>query len=388
MILREVSGAVTQALARQPAVVLLGPRQVGKSTLARALCDQMSGVFLDMELAEDRAVLQEGLATLRRHQDRLVVIDEVQRAPDLFALLRSAIDEGRRAALRTNRFLLLGSANLELMRQSGESLAGRATYIELPPFQANEVAQDASQALWVRGGFAESFLATSDADSFAWRRDFIQTYLERDIPAFGFRIPSETLRRFWAMLAFSQGALFNASRLASALEISAQSVTRYSDLLVDLLLVRRLQPLLGNVQKRLTKSPKLYLRDSGLLHALTGLSSIDTLLAHPLVGASWEGHVIEQCMNAVPQDWVAGFYRTSAGAEIDLVFERPGQHRWAIEIKRSITAKPSRGFHEARKDLKPERSFVVHSDQRCFPLPEGVESVSLQSLLAELRQAR
>ena len=266
------------------------------------------------------------------------------------------------------------------MRQSGESLAGRISYIDMTPLTAQELPPDALETLWIRGGFPDSFLAGDDRASLDWRKDLLRTYLERDVPMFGSRVPAETLRRFWTMLAHNQGALLNASRLAAGLEVSSQTVSRYTDLLVDLLLVRRLQPYHVNVGKRLVKSPKVYIRDSGLVHALLNLADRNALLGHPVVGTSWEGFVIENLINAAPARTVPGFYRTSGGAEIDLLLELPGGERWAIEVKRSRAAKPARGFYEACEDLKPAKRFVVHAGLERYPISAEVEAIGLREL--------
>jgi predicted AAA+ superfamily ATPase len=269
------------------------------------------------------------------------------------------------------------------MRQS-ETLAGRIAYVEMGPFDVLEITRAGkdSDALWLRGGFPESYLARDDRESLAWRKDFVRSYLERDVPMFGPRVPAETLERLWTMLAHGQGTLMNASRLAAALMISAQTATRYIDLLVDLLLVRRLRPFHDNLGKRLVKSPKLYVRDSGLVHGLLNILDHNALAGHPVVGASWEGFVIENLLSAAPARTNASFYRTSAGAEIDLVLEFAGGRQWAVEIKRGLAPKLEKGFHIAREDLKPERSFVVYSGKDRYPVTEGVEAISLGELAA------
>lgn len=386
MLKRKTFEVVQQALTRQASVALIGPRQVGKTTLALEIGQRHHAIYLDLESPEDRNKLANPAAFLSAFEDRLVIMDEIHRVPDLFLTLRGLIDQGRARGKRVGRFLLLGSASLDLLRQSGESLAGRISYIDMTPLTVQEVAGDEVQALWVRGGFPDSFLATSDRLSMEWRKDLLRTYLERDVPMFGSRIPAETLRRFWTMLAHNQGALHNASRLAAGLEVSSQAVSRYTDLLVDLLLVRRLQPYLTNVGKRLVKSPKVYIRDSGLLHALLNITAFDALLGHPVVGASWEGFAIENLINAAPPLTVPGFYRTSGGAEIDLVLELPGGERWAIEVKRSRAAKPGRGFYEACEDLKPAKRFVVHggldsgNGPSRYPISTDVEAIGLVEL--------
>ncbi len=384
MIARSVLGVLQRALARQPAAAILGPRQVGKTTLARQFAQSINGLYLDLENFRDREKLTDPQLFLSAHEDRLVVFDEIQRTPHLFESLRGIIDEGRAKGLTTGRFLLLGSASLELLQQSGETLAGRIAFLEMTPLHALEVQGDKSESLWTRGGFPESYLSNSDEMSFEWRVDLIRTYLERDVPQFGPRIPAETLRRFWTMLAHNQGGLHNASKVAAGLEISPQTAGRYTDLLVDLLLVRRLQPYHVNVGKRLVKSPKVYIRDSGLLHALLNILDRDALLGHPVVGGSWEGYVIENLLAAAPTRSVPGFYRTSGGAEVDLVLELPGGERWAIEIKRGQSSKPSRGFYEACADLKPARKFVVYTGVDRFALGADVEAIGLRELMAIL----
>ncbi len=380
MLVRKTQEKVIQALSRQASVALIGPRQVGKTTLALEVGKQQNALYLDLESIEERDKLSNPAPFLSAYEDRLVILDEIHRVPELFLTLRGLIDQGRRRGQRTGRFLLLGSASMDLMQQSGESLAGRISYIDMTPLSVLEVPGDALEALWVRGGFPDSFLAADDAHSLDWRKDLLRTYLERDVPMFGSRIPAETLRRFWTMLAHNQGALHNASRLAAGLEVSSQTISRYTDLLVDLLLVRRLQPYHTNTGKRLVKSPKIYIRDSGLLHALLNIPDRDSLLGHPVVGTSWEGFVIENLINAAPAFTVPGFYRTSGGAEIDLLLELPGGERWAIEVKRSRAAKPARGFYEACEDLKPARRFVVHGGAERFPVSSDVEAVGVREM--------
>jgi hypothetical protein len=376
-------------LERQAAVALLGPRQVGKTTLAMDISSQVPSVYLDLESTSDRQKLTDAESYLSAHDDKLVVLDEIHRMPEVFQTLRGLIDRGRREGRRTGRFLVLGSASIDLLRQSGESLAGRIAYVELGPIRLAEIAPSFASLrdLWVRGGFPDSLLAADDAASLAWRRDFIRTYLERDIPQLGPRIPAETLGRFWTMLAHTHGGLLNASNLARNVSVSAQSVGRYVDLLVDLLLVRRLMPHHANLGKRLVKSPKLYLRDTGLLHALLGIQTYDDLLGHPIVGTSWEGLVIENLIDAAPPSTTASFYRTAAGAEIDLLLGLPSGDLWAVEIKSGRTPKPGRGFHHARADLKPARSFVVYAGEERFSLGEGVEAISPLGLATLLRSA-
>jgi predicted AAA+ superfamily ATPase len=384
MIQRNVRHEVEQALARQAAVALIGPRQVGKTTLAHAVAAGRPSVYLDLENPTDRAKLAEPELFLGRHEDRLVILDEIHRVPELFSALRGIIDKGRREGRRTGRFLMLGSAAIELMRQS-ETLAGRIAYVDMGPLSMLETGPETRDTLWLRGGFPDSYLAADDAESLALRRDFIRTYLERDVPMFGPRIPAETLERLWTMLAHCQGSLLNASKLASGIGVSAPTVGSYLGLLVDLLLLRRLPPFHRNVGKRLVKSPKTYVRDSGLLHALLGIGDFDSLLGHPVIGASWEGFVIDNLIAAAPAGTKAGFYRTAAGAEIDLVLELGAKHGvWAVEIKRSATPGLQKGNHHALADIAPRRSFYVHGGTDRFPMTAHTEAISLHELAAEL----
>jgi predicted AAA+ superfamily ATPase len=282
---------------------------------------------------------------------------------------------------------LLGSASIDLLKQSGESLAGRISYLELTPFDALEVQPGEIDRLWLRGGFPPGFLSSTDALSLKWRQDFIRTYLERDIPLLGPRIPAETLRRFWTMLAHNQACLLNAATLARSLGVDGKTVASYLDLLVDLLLVRRLPAWHRNVGKRLVKSPKVYVRDSGIAHALLGLRTKDELLGHPVAGQSWEGFAIETLLANAPQGMEANFYRTSAGAEIDLVLTLPRGNLWAVEIKRSSAPKLERGFHLACDDLKPKKRFVVYPGTERFPLDAHTDAIGLAALGRALREA-
>lgn len=386
MINRFLQKTLEETLLRQPAVVLLGPRQVGKTTLARQIRTEKLSVYLDLESSEDLQKLSDPLLYLRSHTSHLVILDEIQRLPDLFLSLRGIIDERRSSGNNSGCFLLLGSASLDLLKQTSESLAGRISQIELTPFTALEIRRYDKELmrLWLKGGFPNSFLQENDLFSFEWRRDFIKTYLERDIPQLGPRIPSETLRRFWTMLAHVQGGIVNASQLANSLGVSTQSITRYIDLLVDLLLVRRLPPYHKNIGKRLIKSPKIYIRDSGLLHALLGIKDSEALQSHPIVGSSFETFVIENCLNCMPKYSQAYFYRTSAGVEVDLVLEIPNQKLWIVEIKRSLVPKLGKGFYSAKADLKPDKSFVIYGGIERYKLAEGVEAISLNDFLQEL----
>lgn len=318
------------------------------------------------------------------HTDELVVLDEIHRAPGLFETLRGVIDAGRREGKGMGRFLLLGSAGIDLLAQSGETLAGRIAFVELSPLDLTEIGLERLDDLWVRGGFPNSILARSGGASMRWRKNFIRTYLERDIPELGPRIPAETLERLWTMLAHLQGGILNAAQLARNLEVTGATIGRYIDLLVDLLLVRRLPPRVANVGKRLVRSPKVYVRDSGLLHALLGLGDKEALLGHPVVGASWEGMVIENLLSVLGDRALPSFYRTSNGAEIDLVLDWPDGRVWTIEIKRSSAPKIERGMRSALEDLQPERAFVVYAGEERFRLAEDVEAIGLAELLSDV----
>jgi len=383
MIERRIKQQVVEALDRQAAVALIGPRQVGKTTLAQEIGRKREALYLDLEDSGDREKLSNAKLFLEQYEDRLVVLDEIHRVPELFQTLRGVIDRGRTRGKGTGRFLILGSASIDLLRQSGESLAGRISYIDMQPFDVTEIGAEegALNRLWIQGGFPDSFLAKDEEYSLKLRKDFIRTYLERDVAQFGPRIPAETLERLWTMLAHSQGTMLNASRLASGLSLSAPTITKYIDLLVDLLLVRRLRPLHANVGKRLVKSPKVYVRDSGLLHALLGIGDYNALAGHPVVGASWEGFVIENLIATTPERTIASYYRTAAGAEVDLVLEFPGlTEKWAIEIKRGLSAKPKKGFYHAIEDIEPDKTFIVYAGDERYPVTEGVEAIGVSDM--------
>lgn len=386
MIPRHARPQIEAALGRQAAVAVIGPRQVGKTTVALDIAETRPAIYLDLEARADRDRLSDPVHYFEQHQDKLIILDEIHRMPELFECLRGVIDTGRRQGLRTGRFLILGSAGIELLRQS-ETLAGRIEYVSLGPLSIAEIGhRDDVQRLWLRGGFPDSFLAASDTDSFALRLSFIRTYLERDVPLFGPRIPAETLERLWTMLAHSQGTLLNASRLAKGLGISSPTVSSYVGLLVDLLLVRKLAPYHVNNGKRLVKSPKTYVRDSGLVHALLGIETYDALLGHPIVGESWEGFVIESLLAVAPARTRASFYRTTTGAEIDLLLEMGGARgTWAVEIKRSSAPKPEKGFHAALDDLQPSKAFLVSSGVERYSKGGGVEVIGVAELVEALR---
>jgi len=387
MFSRRLLPLLADELAHNPAVALLGPRQVGKTTLAMELARGMPVVYLDLESERDRAKLSEPELYLSGLHDKLVVLDEVHRVPSLFPVLRGQIDQARREGRRHGLYLLLGSASLDLLSQSGETLAGRIAYLELAPLMLSEAGPALQDSLWLRGGFPDSFSASSDARSLQWRRNFIRTYLERDVPQFGPRIAAETLRRFWTMLAHQQGGMLNVAQLARNLGVDAKTAQGYIDLLCDLLLVRRLQPWHANVGKRLVKSPKVYVRDSGLVHALLDIPSVDTLLSHPVVGASWEGFVLENLLAAAPLGTLPYFYRTSGGAEVDVLLALPHGELWAVEVKRSLSPKVERGFHAACADVLPVRKRVVYPGQEAYPLGHDIMAMPLAQLCDEIAAA-
>ena len=387
MLTRQLTPRLQDALAHTPAVALLGPRQVGKTTLALEVGRGFDALYLDLESEQDRARLAQPELYLADHQDKLVILDEVHRAPGLFPVLRGLIDRARRAGRTAGQYLLLGSASIDLLRQSGESLAGRIAYLELAPFSVLETSSLPADELWVRGGFPDSLLAPDAARSLRWRQDFIRTYLERDIPQFGPRIAAETLRRFWGMLAHHQGGLLNTAQFARNLGVDAKTAASYLDLLVDLLIVRRLPAWHANLGKRLVKSPKVYVRDSGLAHALLAIPDKETLLAHPVIGQSWECFAIENLLVSAADKAQGYFYRTSGGAEIDLLLAWPDGSLWAVEIKRSLSPKLERGFHAACDDLAPARKFVVYPGQERYRIAADIEAIPLAELATELSSA-
>lgn len=379
---------ISQLVDDFPAVAILGPRQVGKTTLALEIADSRDALYLDLEAEEDRVKLTEPALFLREHHDKLVILDEIHKVPEIFQALRGVIDDRRRKGQKSGQFIILGSAAIDLLRQSSETLAGRIAYTELYPLNILEVIDgddilDIQSRLWLRGGFPDSYLSRNDMVSITWRRDFIRTYLQRDIPQFGPRIAEETLRRFWTMLAHLHGGLLNAANLSRSLGVDNKTISNYLDLMVDLLLIRRLEPWHANTKKRLVKSPKVYVRDSGLLHTLLQIENRDALLGNPKLGDSWEGFVIENIFSVAPSGAQSWFYRTSAGAEIDLVLKF-GDQCWAIEIKHTGAPKVSKGFYIACEDIQPTAKFVIHAGQDSFPIGEGIEATALNVFLKKL----
>jgi predicted AAA+ superfamily ATPase len=384
---------VREALSESSAVILIGPRQVGKTTLARAIASEMSGqdaeaLVLDLERFDDLRKLDDARAFLELRIGKLTVIDEVHRSPRLFEELRGLIDEARRQGQRAGQFLLLGSASLDLIQQTSESLAGRVRYLEQVPISPSEtdLAGIDRHRLWLRGGFPESLLARNDVASLIWRGDFIRSYLERDIPMFAPRLPAALIGRLWRMLAAGQGNILNSARLAAGLGISGATVERYIDLLCDLLLVRRLLPWSTNIGKRLVKSPKIYVRDSGITHALLEIGTYDQLIGNPIVGPSFEGHVIEALIGAAGDHARPYFFRTSNGAEIDLLFEKAGSPHIAVEVKLTSAPAVPRGFHQACDDLAIGHRILVHGGTGgSWPMPNGVHACSLIQAIESIK---
>ncbi len=366
---------IKRALLRSPAVAILGPRQCGKSTTAKFLLEKLDSVYLDLQNRVDRNKLTEPELFFERYRDKIICLDEIQLLPEFFAVLRSEIDKDR----RPGRFLILGSASRDLLQQSTESLAGRLAYIDITPFLLKEAAGKKSwDDIWLRGGFPESVLASDDLNSFEWRLDFIRTFMERDIPRLGFNIPTPVIERLWVLLAHYHGQTVNYHKLAAAVDISIPTLKKYLAILEQTYMIRLLPPAETNLKKRLVKSPKVYLRDSGILHALLDIEEYDNLLANPVAGSSWEGFVIENITTEYDR-WQPSFIRTSNGAEVDLVLERAGK-RHLLECKLSKAPKPSRGFYELVNDIRPERAWIVAPVDEPYEIKKGITVSPPQSI--------
>jgi uncharacterized protein len=374
---RNTAQKLSKALFQAPAVVLLGPRQTGKTTLALEAAEKHNGVYLDLQSPRDRAKLNEPELFFEDHFGRLVILDEIHHVPGLFPILRGMIDRQRRQGFKVGQYLLLGSASLDVLKQSGETLAGRVRYLELSPLNVTEVTDIDANTVWLRGGFPESLQAATNADSLQWREDFIRTYLERDIPQFAPRVSPQILQAFWTMLAHHQATLLNVAQLARNLGVDTKTANSYINILCDLLLVRQLQPWHSNLGKRLVKTPKTYIRDTGLMHSLLSIETNDALAGHPTVGASWEAFCIETISQQLASNVQTYFYRTSAGAEIDLLIQSPSGNLWAVEMKRSATPKVERGFHHACADLNPTRKFVVYPGIDTYRMSDDITAISL-----------
>jgi predicted AAA+ superfamily ATPase len=386
MIPRWITNEIKKKIAQVPAVALLGARQVGKTTLAKTIAKGLDSVYLDLEAPEDLLKLSDPAAFLRAHNDKLVILDEIQRAPDLFPVLRGLIDKNREQGRRSGQFFFLGSASMDLMRQTSESLAGRISYLYMGGLNVIETGNESKTIhnLWVRGGFPESYLAADDAMAMDWLEDLIRTYLERDLPQLGFRVPAIRMRRLWTMLAHLQGEPVNYSKLGANLEIDGKTVSRYIDMLSDLLLVRRLEPWHANVKKRLIKAPRYYIRDSGILHRLLGIDHYDALLSNPVLGKSWEGFVVENIHSVLPRRAETYFYRTAAGAKIDLVIRMPSSEIWAVEIKYGTAPKLGRHYNAICDDAGATRKYIIYGGDDEFPVKSDVTVISLPRFVQKL----
>lgn len=391
MIKRQLFDSILHHLSTFPAVAILGCRQIGKTTLAHQIQNTINkpSLYLDLELPDDRAKFSDPQLMLELHSDKLLILDEIQRVPELFAVMRGIIDRRRRSGEKAGHYLILGSASPDLLKQSSESLAGRIAYLELNPFSLEEIEQASSQdylnRLWIRGGFPDSFLSPTDEDSFTWRKQFIRTYLERDLPQLGKQFPADRIYRLWTMLAYDQGSTLNASRLATSLEMSVSSVRDYMEVMSGLFLLRFLRPWSGNSKKRLIKAPKVYVRDSGIVHALANLKTFDELTGHSLCGFSWEGFVIEQILQTLPYGINASFYRSSDGNEIDLVLEMPNNAIIAIEIKRTSTPTISKGFHFACAEIGSTMRYYIIPKGDAYPLDAQTTAIGVIEFLRFLK---
>ena len=380
-IARFLTQEILQRLQNVPAVAILGPRQCGKSTLARHIISGIkNSLYLDLEKRSDLNKLRAPEAFFKFNRDKLICLDEIQRVPELFSSLRPIIDEQD----RNGQLLLLGSASRDLIQQSSETLAGRISYLELTPFQIDEVGRQQSDLLWLRGGFPRSFLADNPV-SYTWRQDFIRTFLERDIPQLGFSIPAKSMERLWQMCAHYHGQTLNSSKIGGALGVSHHTVRSYIDILAETFLLRILPPYQANVKKRLIKSPKIYVRDTGLLHALLDIEDHNDLLGNPVYGASWEGFVLESIISKTPQ-WRHSFYRTASGVELDLILEK-GQRTIGVECKVGAAPRPTRGFWQAVADLQLTETYIVAPVEESYPIEQGIQIMSLPDFLIMIQDS-
>jgi len=383
MLHRYLTEKLKKNLARMPAVALLGPRQVGKTTLAKSLIKHIDAIYLDLESPSDLLKLSDPETFLSSQRGKLVIIDELQRSPNLFMALRGIIDNNRENGFKTGQFLLLGSASMDLMRQSAESLAGRITYMQMSGLNIFEIRANpnTTKTLWVRGGFPDSYLSADNEQAMEWLEDLIRTYLERDIPQMGFNIPATRLRRLWTMIAHMQGEALNYSKLASNLEIDNKTVTNYLDILTDLLLIRRLEPWHTNAKKRMIKSPRYYIRDSGIQHKLLNINNYDALLSNPVLGKSWEGFVIENILSVLPRNAQPYYYRTASGAEIDLVIIMPNSDIWCVEIKFGSNPKINKHFNRICDELSATKKYIVFGGEESFNLSKDTMMITLKDLM-------
>ena len=383
---RFIYNELESRIQNNPAVAILGPRQVGKSTLAKEfVAKKYKNIYLDLESPKDLLKISDPYSFLSQYTDQLVIIDEIQRKPELFQILRVLIDQTH----TPSKYLILGSASKKLIKQSSESLAGRISYMNLQGFNLLEIQPETQTDiinLWLRGGFPKSYLSHSESISLQWRKDFITTYLELDIPQSGFRIPIEQFKRLLIMLAHYNGKLLNASELSKSLHLDSKTVQRYIDILSELFLIRKIFPLYVNIKKRLTKSYRIYFNDSGLLHSLLNIETYNQLLSHPIIGSSWEGFVINNILSILPNTIDFSFYRTIAGAEIDLVLKIK-QETWAIEIKKSAEDfKISRGYHNACEDIKADRKIIIYGGNDRFPYKDKIEVMGTLQMLEEIKK--
>lgn len=376
---RQIFTLLQEYLSIFPAVGLLGPRQVGKTTLVKNLKLEKDSLYIDLEKASDRTKLEDAELFLKVQADKVVILDEIQLMPELFAELRSLIDEQR----EPGRFILLGSASPDLIRKSADSLAGRSGYLELTPFFLGEIEDSELEKLWIRGGFPLSFLAKSERESQLWRQNFIKTYLERDLAQIGLSTDPRLVERFWIMLANAQGGIWNGESFARALGITRPTVNRFLEYLEGSFMVRVLQPFHHNIKKRLVKSPKVFIRDTGLLHSLTGVDSMETLQNLVQIGASWEGFVIGQITATFGEEYEYYFYRTHQGSECDLLLVKNGVVKTAIEIKNTLSPKLTKGLQISMEDTGAEKGLVICRIEEGFPLSEKVRAVGLKEFLAK-----
>jgi len=386
MLNRWIMQRLRKSISRNSAVALLGARQVGKTTLSKVIAKDMNSTYLDLEDSEEVLLLQDPKTYLRTERDKLVILDEIQRVPDLFPVLRGLIDSNRQEGRNAGQFLILGSASMSLLQQSSESLAGRISYIEMTGLNVLELesGQQGMNDLWFRGGYPGSYLAPDDEGAMEWLEDLIRTYLERDVPQTGFNISAQKLRILWTMLAHLQGETVNTSNLASNLELSRTTVNRYMEILTSLLLIRRIEPWHANVKKRLVKSPRYYVRDSGILHRLLGIENHRALLTNPILGKSWEGFVVENIHSVIPRLSQTYFYRTATGAETDLVVKMPNAQVWGIEIKYGVAPKLGKHIKRTFEEIGATHKFVVYGGEREFPIGDDIWMIPLSRLMDKL----